>query len=190
MATRKLSAHCHAADSVLVLIDIQTRLAAAMSEEARRKVLHNAAILLQTATLLDIPVLVSEQYPKGLGKTMPSLTHYLPAGTQHFEKTCFSAMKAKGFQPAIKKLKRPQIILTGMETHVCVLQTALELTTAGWQVFVVEDAVCSRNASHSAQALTRLHAAGVIISTTESVVFEWLGDAKHPHFKSITALIR
>lgn len=190
MATVKSLALCDSADSVLVLTDIQTRLAVAMPEEARRAVLHQASVLLQAAKLLDVPVLVSEQYPKGLGKLMPSLAHYLPANTPFFEKTCFSLTGIKGFQTTLKKLKRSQLILIGMETHVCILQSALQLKTAGRQVFVVEDAVCSRNIGHHQNALGRLRAGGVVITNAESVLFEWLRDARHEHFKNISTLIR
>jgi nicotinamidase-related amidase len=190
MATVKSLALCDSSDSALVLIDIQTRLAVAMSEEARHTVLHQAGILLQAAKLLGVPVLVSEQYPKGLGKLMPSLAHYLPANTPIFEKTRFSLTGVKEFQTTLKKLNRSQLILVGMETHVCILQSALQLKKAGRQVFVVEDAVCSRTIGHHQNALGRLHAGGVTITNAESVLFEWLRDAKHEHFKNIAALIR
>lgn len=181
---------CHAPDSLLVIIDIQARLVATMPEEARRPVLRNSATLLQAASLLQIPVLVSEQYPKGLGKTDSILAQSLPPNTPSFEKTCFSICGADGFMQATNGYERRQIILAGMETHICVLQTALELRATGLQIFVAEDAVCSRTPAHAQNALARLRQAGIIITNTESVIFEWLKDASHEHFKRISATIR
>lgn len=182
---------CHASDSLLVMIDIQERLTAAMPEVARRLLLHNSTILLKAASELDIPVLVSEQYPKGLGKTETNLAQQLPTHAQRFEKTCFSACGANDFMQAIDhSLRRRQVILVGMETHVCVLQTALELSARGLQVFVVEDASCSRNPTNAQNALARLRWAGVIVTSTESVLFEWLSDSSHECFKKLSALIR
>ncbi len=180
---------CRANDSVLVLVDVQTRLSAAMSDSARERVLRNSGILLQAATLLDIPVLYTEQYPKGLGGTDPAVTRHLPAQAQHFEKTCFSCRGVPGFMDALRGLARQQIVLAGMETHVCVLQTALELNDADYRVFVAEDAVCSRAEANHHNALARLRQAGVSVSNTESVLFELLRDASHAHFKLISALI-
>ncbi len=181
---------CRANDSVLVLVDVQTRLAAAMPDSTRTRVLHNSGVLLQAAALLDIPVLYTEQYPKGLGGTDPAVTGHLPAQAQHFEKTCFSCCDAPGFMDSLRGLARKHIVLAGMETHVCVLQTALEMKGAGNQVFVVEDAVCSRAEANHHNALARLCYAGVSVSNTESVLFEWLRDASHAHFKQISAWLR
>jgi len=161
-----------------------------MPEAAGGRVINNSAILLQAAALLNIPVLVTEQYPKGLGKTEPAVACHLPAQARHFEKTCFSCCGAAGFMDVVRGLARRHVVLAGMETHVCVLQTALELKDAGNQVFVVEDAVCSRAEANHHNALARLRQAGVIVSNTESVLFEWLRDARHAQFKQVSALIR
>lgn len=181
---------CGASESTLVIVDTQTRLAAAMPDAARARVLNNSGVLLQAAALLDIPVLVTEQYPQGLGKTEPAVARHLPAHAKHFEKTCFSCCGAPGFMDALRAFARKQVVLAGMETHVCVLQTALELNDAGKRVFVAEDAVCSRAEAHHHNALARLRQAGVIVSNSESVLFEWLRDASHAHFKQVSALIR
>src|ERR1035438_3571823 len=116
-----------AAYSSLVLIDIQERLAVAMP--ARDSVVRATGILLEAAARLNVPVLITEQYPKGLGATVADLALKLPVTTTRVEKTCFSA------SPALS-LARPQVVLAGMEAHVCVLQTALELAAAGREVFV------------------------------------------------------
>ncbi len=167
-----------AADSALVVIDIQERLAAAMPPETLAAVIRNTRILMQAAELLGIPVLVTEQYPKGLGHTVADL----PAAGTRIEKTRFSC-------GALDVIGRSQLILAGMEAHVCVLQSALELQ-ATHHVFVAADAVCSRRAENRENALKRMRAAGVTVTNTESVVFEWLRDARHEHFKAISALVR
>jgi nicotinamidase-related amidase len=180
----------HSGDSVLVVIDIQDRLAAAMLPAARQAVVRNTQILVRAASCLDIPIFVTEQYPKGLGPTVAELVELLPVGTLRLEKTCFSCAGAKPFSAALAATGRSQVILAGMETHVCILQSALDLRVAGREVFVVEDACCSRKPEHHANAIDRLRSGGVVITNTESVVFEWLRDARHEHFKAISALLR
>ena len=179
-----------AADSVLVIIDLQERLAAAMVPASRTGVIRNVRILLEAATRLGVPVLVTEQYPKGLGPTVAQVVEMLPGGTPRLEKTCFSGASAERFVTALEASGRTQVILAGMEAHVCVLQSALELRAVRQGVFVVEDACCSRKQEHHANAMHRLRAAGVVVTNTESVVFEWLRDARHEHFKAISALLR
>lgn len=179
-----------AGGSVLVMIDIQERLAAAMVPAARTGVYRNARILLEAAARLGVPVLATEQYPQGLGRMPDELVEALPAGTPRLEKTCFSCHGAQQFMSALEAAGRPQVILAGMEAHVCVLQSALELRAAGRQVFAVEDACCSRNQQNHANAMHRMRAAGVTVTNTESVLFEWLRDARHEHFKAISALLK
>jgi len=179
-----------AADSVLVIIDIQERLAAAMVPAQRQAAVRNTRILIQAAACLGIPVLATEQYRKGLGPTVTELTEVLPGGTQRLEKTCFSCAGAEPFSQALGASGRSQVILAGMEAHVCVLQSALELRAAGREVFVVEDACCSRKQENRTNAMYRLRGAGVVVTNTESVLFEWLRDARHEHFKAISTLLR
>lgn len=149
----------------------------------RASVVRATCILLEAAARLDVPVLVTEQYPKGLGPTAPELAINLPKGSVRVEKTSFSACAAL-------PLTRPQVVIAGMEAHVCVLQTALELSAAGRDVFVVADAVCSRTAANYANALDRLRAAGIVVTNSESVLFEWLRDAANEHFRALSKLIR
>lgn len=179
----------HADDSVLILIDIQQRLTAAMPQGVRNRVIEQVEILITAANTLSIPVVVTEQYPKGLGHTEEILKKALNQDAKIIEKTSFSSIKAEGFFAPIDESKRKQIILTGMETHICVLQTALDMQQHGFQVFVVEDAVSSRSKTNQYNALQRLRNAGVIITTVESVLFEWLGNANHPEFKNLAKLI-
>jgi nicotinamidase-related amidase len=170
-----------ASDSALVVIDIQERLAAVMA--GRESVLRKAGILVEAAVRLGVPLIVTEQYPKGLGATAPELAAKLPPETARVEKTTFSACGAL-------PLTRAQVVIAGMEAHVCVLQTALELAAAGREVFVVADATCSREDANYLNAIARMQAAGIVITNTESVVFEWLRDAGHRHFRDLSKLIR
>lgn len=180
------AALCRADAAQLVIVDIQTRLSAAMEEKVRAQVLRNAGILLEAAAALQVPVSYTEQYPKGLGATEAELAARLDPDTR-IEKTTFSSCGAAGFEQAVT---RRQVVLAGMESHVCVLQTALELHALGRQVFVVEDAVCSRRKASHKNALARLRQAGVIVTSTESVLFEWLRDARHEQFKAVSQLIK
>ena len=170
-----------AADSALVVIDIQERLAAVMP--SRDAVVRATGILIEAATRLNVPVLLSEQYPKGLGATVAEVARKLPESATRVEKTCFSA------SPALAVTRR-QVVLAGMEAHVCVLQTAMEFAAAGLDVFVVADAVCSRSEANYRNALARMQSAGIIVTNSESVIFEWLRDAAHEHFRALSALIR
>ncbi len=184
------AALCDAARSRLVVIDVQERLAGAMDEAVREQVLRNTGTLVQAANLLELPVLRTEQYPQGLGPTARELEVHLPDSAAPLEKTCFSACAAPGFRERLSDTSRQQTVLVGMETHVCVLQTALELHALGQQVFVVDDAVCSRRKANHKSALRRLTQAGIVVSTTESTLFEWLHDADHEHFKALSRLIK
>lgn len=172
--------------SQLVIVDVQEKLSSVMESVALAAVVKNCGILLQAAKLLEIPAICTEQYPKGLGATVPELAPYIGAPV---EKTCFSCFDSSTFRSKLRG-DRPQIILSGMEAHICVLQTALQLQESGKQVFVVEDAVISRNPASKANALSRLRQAGVIVSNTESVVFEWLKVAEGDAFKQLSKLVR
>jgi nicotinamidase-related amidase len=173
-----------------VVVDVQTRLAAAMAEDDRTRVLHNLSVLLDAARALEVPVVATAQYPKGLGPIESAVSDRLPEWTQRVTKTSFSCCPAEGFLASLEPPARAQVVLAGMEAHVCVLQTALDLQGEGYQVFVVEDAVCSRDPHNHRNALERLRQGGVVVTNTESVVFEWLGDARHPRFKAVSALLK
>lgn len=175
------------ATSQLVLVDIQSKLTPAMDAGEMPQVLRNAAILAQAANLLTVPMLYTEQYPKALGATVPELASHLTGVA--IEKIDFSCAAVPNFRSRLTQ-DRSQIILAGIESHICVLQTALGLQNMGKQVFVVEDAVTSRKLSNKHNALARLRQAGCVITNTESVVFEWLGKAGSEPFKTISKLIR
>jgi len=181
---------CRSGDSVLLLVDIQERLAAAMPSEERARVIRCAGILAAAAERLAVPRLLTEQYPKGLGPTEPGILEKLDEKVPRFEKTSFSCCGTEGIDEAIRETGRAQVVLAGMESHVCVLQTALDLVAAGRQAVVAEDATCSRNPEHHRNAMERMRQAGVAVANTESIVFEWVRDARHEQFKAISALLR
>lgn len=174
--------------SRLVIVDVQTKLAAVMHHEAMQAMVKNCSILAQAARLLNVGTILTEQYPKGLGHTIPELSACLP-DVHAVEKTAFSCLAEPRFSRQLTS-DHSQIVLCGMEAHICILQTALDLVAAGKQVFVVEDAVISRNLANKANALSRLRDAGCVETNTESVVFEWLGAAEGDAFKAISKLVR
>lgn len=172
--------------SSLLVIDVQERLAPAMSDI--EGVIANTSILLQAANRLAIPQLVSEQYPNGLGRTLDQVAS-LNEGPI-VEKMSFSCMGDKDFVSHFKKAGREQAVIVGIEAHVCVLQTAMDLLSRDVQVFVVADATSSRKPESHALAMNRLRGAGAEIVSTEMVVFEWLEKADAPEFKKLSRLIK
>ncbi len=173
--------------SCLLVIDIQDRLAPTMANPDM--VIDNTTVLLKAAGTLGVPVLVSEQYPRGLGPTVPELAALVPPDSL-VEKVHFSCMGDKGFVRRFREIGRTQVVLVGIEAHVCVLQTAEQLVESGCDVFVVADATSSRTIANHGAALERMRADGARIVTTEMVAFEWLARAGTPQFKEISALIK
>jgi len=176
-------------NSVLVLVDIQQRLVEAMPDTTALDLIKSAQILSEAAHTLAVPILVTEQYPKGLGATVTELKSTLDDCSIIIEKTHFSCAKVEAFAEYLESSGRKQVILAGMESHICILQTALDLQAQGFQVYVIEDAVCSRTNENKKNALQRLQQANVVITNVESTLFEWLGDARHPDFKAVSKLI-
>ena len=181
---------CDRDDSILAVIDIQTRLTAAMPAKVLARLQRYTSLLIKAATVFDIPVFVTEQYPQGLGRLETEIEKLLPAAARRYEKTSFSCAGADTFISDLRQTRRKQVLLTGMETHVCILQSAMDLLQLGYQVVVVAEAVCSRHRESYETALQRLRQAGVVITSSESVVFEWLRDAKHEQFKTLQPLLR
>ena len=171
----------------LVMVDLQARLLPVI--DGGERVVRNGAILLQAARILAVPVLATEQYPKGLGPTDPELAALVP-GFAPIEKLSFSCTGDAGFMARLEAVGRSQIVLFGIEAHVCVLQTALGLRESGREVSVVADAVGSRMAENRDLALARLRAAGVGIVSTEMAVFEWMERAGTDAFRAVSRLIR
>lgn len=188
MAHMESNGLASASQSQLLIIDVQKKLIPAIPSSVISSVIKNINAMQEMALLLDIPSPITEQYPKGLGPTDTAILNKTANNPTIIEKTSFSCCQASNFSN-ILKAQREQIIIVGMESHVCVLQTALELLEHGKTVFVIEDAVCSRNKHHHQNALARMANQGVIISNYESLLFEWCRDSKHPHFKTITKLI-
>lgn len=174
-------------DSALIVIDMQERLVPAMQAPART--IRNTRLLLQAAAKTGVPALLTEQYPQGLGKTVPEIRN-AAGNSMILPKMHFSCMEDQGFAEAFRALGRRQAILTGMEAHICVVQTAASLVEAGFDVFVVSDATASRTIESEQACLARLSAGGVSIVTTEMVVFEWLGQAGTDAFKEMLPLIK
>ena len=181
------SRQCDRRHSRLLLIDLQERLLAAMPEDERALVERNTGRLVEAARLLDVPVEATLQYPRGLGPFTAPLDRLLQPDDARTEKTAFSCCADENL---VCRLTGTDVIICGAETHVCVLQTALELLAAGEAVFVVADAVCSRDPRLKANGLERMQSAGGIITNHESVLFEWLRDAADPQFRAVSRLIR
>jgi len=177
------------ARAVLLVIDVQEKLCAAMDQHALRQLTKNIGILLESANELAVPVLFTEQYVKGLGPTLGELKGRAPAAPS-FEKLTFSCC---GNEPFIKQLKqggRTQIIVSGMETHVCVLQTVVELLAGGFDVHLVKDAVLSRSGDNKQTATEAMVLAGAVPTSTEAVVFQLLKTAGTESFKKLSKLVK
>ncbi len=174
---------------VLVVIDVQEKLCIAMDEVVLKQLVKNVGILLESAAELNIPVMVTEQYVKGLGATLPELKEKA-ALASYYEKMTFSCCGSVEFVDAIKSTGRTQVIITGMETHVCVLQTVIELRDAGLDVHVVKDAVMSRSKQNWQTAIQTMTLAGAIPTCTESALFQLLKVAGTEEFKKLSKLVR
>jgi nicotinamidase-related amidase len=172
-------------NSVLVLIDVQDKLLAKIP--VADKLIRNASFLLDVAAALQVAVRATEQYPKGLGATNAELLRRLPHPPQ--SKTSFSCCGAETFLEELELTRKPNIVLIGMETHVCVSQTALDLLTSGLHVFLPVDTLGSRYTIDHDTALRRLEQAGAVLTSAEAVAFEWVADASHPQFKSVSRLV-
>jgi nicotinamidase-related amidase len=168
--------------SVLLLVDVQERLFPHVFEH--RRVLARVDLLLTAANLLRVPLLLTEQYPKGLGSTIEEIRRIIPK-VDPLVKMDFSCVPAPGFKERLSSLHRDQVVLAGIETHVCIAQTAMDLATQGEKVFVVADATASRRPVDAQTALQRMNQGGVVLVTAESVVFEWLRRAGTEEFKAI-----
>lgn len=173
-------------ETLLLVIDIQDRLARVMPD--REEVIRNNRILLQTARQLAFPLLVTEQYPKGLGPTVEELSEWIRP-EELYTKMSFTACTER-VSEALGRLGRKKILMSGMETHVCVFQTARDLLGAGYQVFLVRDAVTSRTRDNYLNGLDLIQSMGGVITNTETAVFDLLKVSGTPEFKALSALIK
>ncbi|MBK8189417.1 MAG: hydrolase [Vampirovibrionales bacterium] len=174
--------------SALLVIDMQEKLLPLM--EHRDRILKQTRILLEAARILSVPVMVTEQYPQGLGATVHDLRDALPDRAIVLEKTAFGAVEAPGFTDALQACGRSQVIVCGIEAHICVTQTTLQLLELGKTVFLAHDAVSSRQKRNLKAALWRMTQAGAIPFTSEMALFEWTRTANCPPFKALQALIK
>ena len=178
-------------DAVLVVVDVQERLVPAIDPELYERSLKNMKIVIEAAATLGLPILLTEQYPKGLGKTVPEVAKAFEGRPhQRIEKVSFSCARDEGFLAALSQYGRRQAILAGMETHVCVYQTSVDLINAGYEVFVLDDAVSSRFLHNYQSGLAALRDAGAVVVSTETAVFQLMKVAATPEFKKISSLIR
>jgi nicotinamidase-related amidase len=184
---QKKSLRLKRAQAALVVVDVQERLLPAMHEKER--VLENTVRLSKGAAVLQVPALLTEQYRKGLGATVPEVAAAI-ANFAPLEKLAFSACGAAGFLPALKQTNASDVLLCGIEAHVCVTQSCLDLLDTGYRVFVVADAVSSRTPENYRYGLGRMRAAGAVMVSTEMVLFELLEQAGTAEFKQILALVK
>jgi nicotinamidase-related amidase len=174
-----------AGDTGLLVIDLQEKLVPKILNAER--LVRNVAFLIDGARLLEMPVQATEQYPRGLGPTVPELAQRLP---ERPEKLAFSSCGVPSVADNFRRAARPKVVLAGIETHVCVLHTALDLLALDFRVYLPVDAVGARYAVDHDTALRRLEQAGAVLTTAEGCLFEWLGGSSHPKFKAASALIQ
>jgi nicotinamidase-related amidase len=174
--------------TVILLVDVQERLCAAMPPDDLTRLVKYAKALIGTARELEIPVLATEQYPKGLGPTLPVLRELLPSAP--IEKMHFSCVPDPKFAAALEATRRRQVVIAGMETHVCVYQTARDLVRSGHDVHVCADAVASRFELHRQVGLELCRQADAVVTTAESAIFDLLGQCGTPQFKKASALVK
>jgi nicotinamidase-related amidase len=174
-----------AADTGLLVIDVQEKLMPLIPEAAA--VIRNVAFLVDAAKRLAMTVQATEQYPRGLGATVSELAQRLP---DRPDKTAFSCCAIPSIVETFRREARPKVVLCGIEAHVCVLNTALDLLALDFRVYLAVDAIASRFRVDHEIAMRRLEQAGAILTTVEGCVFEWVGGASHPGFKDISRLVQ
>ncbi|MCE1253093.1 MAG: isochorismatase family protein [Anaerolineae bacterium] len=176
-------------NSILVLVDFQTRMIPAIPPRIAAEIIRNVRILTEGIKVFKAPVLLTEQYPKGLGATIPELRQVM--GDQPaIEKVVFSSYQVEEFKYQLENHKRNNIIIGGIETHVCVLQTVLDLINAGYHVFVAADATCSRTKFNWITGINLMREAGAVVVSTETILFQLLKSAGSEQFKQISKLVK
>ena len=174
--------------AVLVVIDIQERLVPAMPQKVYARLRNTVGMLVEAAKLLGIPVITTEQYPQGIGHTVPELAG--SCSDKVVEKVSFGCCGEPDFIAAIKESGRSQVLVTGMEAHVCVYQTVLGLLEDGYHVHLVRDATCSRNKLDFQAGVANAAEAGAVVTTAETVLFQLLKESTHDQFKAISRLVK
>lgn len=178
-------------DALLLVVDVQERLVPAIHPDLYPRSLKNMKIMIETAGTLGLPILLTEQYPKGLGSTVPEILSTLEGKEyRRIEKVTFSCAREERFLEAVAAANRRQVVIVGMETHVCVYQTSVDLIRAGYSLFVLDDAVSSRFLHNYQSGIAALRDAGVTVVSTETAVFQLLKVAATPEFRKVSPLIR
>jgi nicotinamidase-related amidase len=172
---------------LLLVVDMQDAFAGHISN--MEQLIDRTRLMIEASRFLEVPIMVSEQYPQGLGHTVEPLRDVL-GDCKYFEKTAFSCCQDKAIRQALAAGDRPQVLMVGIETHVCILQTALDLLAMGLQPYVGVDAVGSRRETDKEVALQRMRQAGAITTTTEAAIFEMMVSSEHRAFRQITKLVK
>ena len=175
-------------NAVLVVIDVQERLVPAMPQKVYLRLRDTVSMLVEAARLLDVPVVTTEQYPQGIGHTVPELAD--ACRETLIEKVSFGCCGEPVFQKAMKEIGRSQVILTGMEAHVCVYQTVLGLLHDGYHVHLVRDAICSRNKTDYLAGVANAAQAGAVVTTAETALFQMLQKSTHEQFRAVSKLVK
>jgi nicotinamidase-related amidase len=174
-----------AVDTALLVVDVQVKLMPSIP--GAEALIRNLAFLIDAARMLGLPVQATEQYPKGLGSTVPELAERLP---ERPDKVAFSCCAIPAVVERFQREARPKIVVAGIETHVCILQTALDLLALDFRVYIPVDAVASRGAIDHEYALRRMEQAGAVLTTVESAAFEWVGSSAIPQFKEFSRMVQ
>ena len=174
--------------AVLLVIDVQERLVPAMPEDVYLRLRNTVAMLVEVAGLLGLPVVTTEQYPKGIGHTVPELA--AACNETVIEKVSFGCCGEATFLEALKNTGRTQVLITGMEAHVCVYQTVLGLLEDGYYVHLIRDAICSRNKMDYLAGVANAGQAGAVVTTAETVMFQMLQESTHEQFRAVSKLVK
>ena len=180
----------NAKDSLVLIIDIQEKLTKMLGEELCSQICEKSQKLALAAKTLGINTVITEQYPKGLGSTIDEIKNTLEDKYEPVEKTYFNALLEEGFWAKLKSYSKKQIVICGIEAHICVLQSAIALIKEGFEVYVVKDICASRDKFEFKSAMEYLKNEGAKICTLEMVLFMWLKGSKNPCFKEVQALIK
>lgn len=174
--------------AVLVVIDIQERLVTAMPQKVYGRMLETVSMLVQAAKLLNVPIVTTEQYPKGIGHTVAELSD--ACSDKVVEKVSFGCCGEPNFLATLKETGRSQVVIVGMEAHVCVYQTVLGLLEGGYHVHLLSDAICSRNKTDYFCGVANASQAGAVVSTAETALFQMLKESTHEQFKAVSKLVK
>lgn len=175
-------------DVLAMIIDYQSKLVPVMTE--KDSLLRNSLKLIKGLQILHIPMVVTQQYTKGLGETIQEIQNILETETQYYEKVTFSSMEEENIKIAVAGYEKKTLLVCGIEAHVCVLQTVIDAIEAGYQVVVVKDCISSRNLNDMEIALLRMQQEGALITTSESILFELTRQAGDEIFKQILKLVK